>query len=62
MLDPDRLPFRLDWLADAAGKKQALSVCDLGHLVVNERTHWRPAAFTADLRALVCEFVEHPNG
>ena len=57
----DRLPFKLVWLADADAKPQALAVCERGHLVVNGRTHWAPAEFTADLQALMCEFVEHPD-
>jgi hypothetical protein len=59
--DHNEMPFSLDWLAGAAARTQALAACNRGHLIVNGRTCWKPLAFTPDLRALICEFVE-PHG
>jgi hypothetical protein len=52
------VPFSLDWLLGAAQKpKEVLSVCPRGHLVVNENTHWAPARFSNDRRALWCRMA-----
>jgi hypothetical protein len=59
--DHNELPFSLEWLAGAATRVQAVAACPHGHLIVNGRTCWKPLAFTHDLRALICEFVE-PHG
>lgn len=56
----EELPFSLDWLTGAANKPaDTLSVCDLGHLVVNGRTHWKPERVSADLHAIWFRWVEH---
>jgi hypothetical protein len=48
----------LDWLLGAKDKpKEILSVCRQGHLVVNENTHWAPARFSTDRRALWCRMA-----
>jgi hypothetical protein len=56
---PDtEVPFSLDWLLGAKDKpKEILSVCRQGHLVVNENTHWAPARFSTDRRALWCRMA-----
>ena len=48
------MSFSLAWLAEAAGKKPQLTVCANGHMVVRGNTHWAPAAFDENLRALIC--------
>jgi hypothetical protein len=53
------LPFKLDWLAAAGARKQAVSTCPDGHLLINGRTCWSPDRFSADLGALYCRMVEH---
>ncbi len=59
--DHNEMPFSLDWLAGAATKVPSVTACARGHLTVNGRTCWKPLAFTADLHALICEYVE-PHG
>lgn len=59
--DHEELPFSLDWLAGAAAKVPSVAACNRGHLIVNGRTCWQPLSFSADLRALICTFVE-PHG
>lgn len=58
----ERLAFPLEALLAAGERERALSVCDLGHLVVAGRTHWRPVALTPDCRGLVCDWTEHADG
>lgn len=62
-MDDDKLiPFSLDWLAEAGAKQKPLTVCDAGHMVVRGTTHWQPVRFAADLHALWCVPVDHPEG
>ncbi len=53
------MPFSLDWLAGAAEKVPALSVCPDGHMVVNGNTHWSPTRISDDLRAIWFRMVTH---
>lgn len=57
----DEMPFSLDWLVGAVEKKPAVSYCELGHLVVNDNTHWSPVRFAETGRALWCRIAEHPS-
>jgi hypothetical protein len=59
MVEPDRLPFPLETILSAGDAPRSLTACNLGHLVVAGRTHWKPVGLTADLRNLVCDWVEH---
>jgi hypothetical protein len=59
----EELPFSLDWLAGAVNRPaEVLKACPDGHLLVNERSCWAPARFSPDLRALLCQAVEHSDG
>lgn len=61
--DGDELAFSFQWLAGAAETKdrpESLSVCEAGHLVVSERTHWQVQRISNDMRALFCKWVDHP--
>jgi hypothetical protein len=57
-MNVDPLSFTLEWLigaADKADETRSLAVCDQGHLLVSDRSCWKPRAFTADLKALICD-------
>ncbi len=52
------LPFSLAWLAGYEPREEPLQSCGAGHLLVRKRSCWRPTAFSADFRALICEPVD----
>ena len=55
--EPERMAFTLDWLAASAAREPQLTICDRGHLVVSNNSHWAPTAFTPNGAALICELV-----
>lgn len=57
----DPLPFTLEWLAESSRTKRPLAVCAAGHLVVRDRTCWKPLRFSPDLRSLYCVPVDHTD-
>ena len=57
----ERLAFSLELLMGARADDRPLTVCDLGHLRVRERTCWAPEAFSRDMRAVLCRWVQHPD-
>lgn len=56
-----RIAFSLDLLLGAAEAEQPISVCDCGHLVIRNRTHWAPVAFDQSLTRIECVIVERED-
>jgi hypothetical protein len=56
ILDP-LVAFSFDLLLGAGMAKLPLTVCPLGHLVVNGNSHYSPEAFAPGLKALSCRIV-----
>jgi hypothetical protein len=56
-----RMSFSFDLLTSAAERREALTVCPRGHLVVNDNTHWAPRALDHSLSRIDCVMVERED-
>jgi hypothetical protein len=56
-----RMSFSFDLLASASERREALTVCPRGHLVVNDNTHWSAVRFSDDSSRIECVMVERED-